>query len=330
MTTIAHPTKKGYRTIRFPLTESAYERCLTERSSAKARREELHEACADLFPDAFPGGSAFCGSTEPSSTPPLLGRRMRLEPGRPVFPSAPAFVMPARTGRTQDVDPARFWRRWPVPCGAMAHGLGREALSWERLEHGVGRCRLVGTTVHTPARFPTDLVAEATQSGWQGARVAIATSAAQACIVGASGAPAASQADVAKASGVLASDARPLDAQDAPHTVKTAGWHATARRLEGPRHPHPGHPGLAPCLSPHPCSGHHTMGRGVCAGPNAGVGGVSRPEPTGVFPTSAALAAMGRDRPPRGRDAEPSLGLVPHTRSGPYERCSPRGAAHQP
>jgi len=41
MTTIAHPTKKGYRTIRLPLTESEYDHFLTDRSYAKARLEEL-------------------------------------------------------------------------------------------------------------------------------------------------------------------------------------------------------------------------------------------------------------------------------------------------
>jgi hypothetical protein len=56
MTTLAHPTQKGYRTIRLPLTESAYDRFLTDRSSAKARREERYEEYAALFPDAFPWG----------------------------------------------------------------------------------------------------------------------------------------------------------------------------------------------------------------------------------------------------------------------------------
>jgi hypothetical protein len=56
MTTVAHPPKKGYRTSRLPLTESEYDRFLTERSYAKARLEELYEECAAWFPDAFPGG----------------------------------------------------------------------------------------------------------------------------------------------------------------------------------------------------------------------------------------------------------------------------------
>jgi len=227
MTMRAHPTKKGYRTIRLPLTESAYDRFLTDRASAKARREELYEECAALFPDALPWGYALCGSTEPSLQQPLLGRRRRLEQGRTVFTIAPAIVMPSMTGRTQDVDPALFLRRVPVPCWAMAHVLGRDAMSWYRLEQGVGRFSLVGTPVKNPERCPKDLGAEAKQSWVQGERVSSATTAAQDGLLGAAVAPAASQADLEQASGVCASAARTLDAQDAPHTVNTDGWQAT-------------------------------------------------------------------------------------------------------
>ncbi len=118
---------------------------------------------------------------------------MRLEQGRTVFPLAPALVMPSMTGRTQDVDPAWCVRRWQGPCGAMAHVFGHEARSWERLEHGLGRVRLVGTTVKPPEPCPQGLVADATQSGWQGERVSLATTAAHAGLLGASVAPSASQ-----------------------------------------------------------------------------------------------------------------------------------------
>lgn len=43
MTTVSHPPKKGYRTIRLPLTEAEYDRFLTDRPYAKSRLEELHE-----------------------------------------------------------------------------------------------------------------------------------------------------------------------------------------------------------------------------------------------------------------------------------------------
>jgi hypothetical protein len=94
----------------------------------------------------------------------------------------------------------------------MAHVFGREAMDWYRLEQGLGRCSVVGTTVKPPEQFPQDLVADAKQSGLQGERVSLATPAAQDCILGASVAPSASQADGEKAYGVFASDAQALDA----------------------------------------------------------------------------------------------------------------------
>ena len=104
----APPPQKGYRTIRLPLAESAYDRLLTDRASAKDRLEALYEAGAAWFPDAFPSGDAFFGSPEPSMNQHRLCRRMRREQGRTVLTIAPALVMPAMTGRTHDVDEALF------------------------------------------------------------------------------------------------------------------------------------------------------------------------------------------------------------------------------
>ena len=203
MTTLAHPPRKGYRTIRLPLAESEYDQFLTDRSYAKDRLEELYEECAELFPDAFPWGYAFFGYTESSIKQQLLCRRIRLEQSRTVFTIAPAFVMPYMTGRTQDVDHALFLRRFHVPYWAIAHMFGRDAMYWYRLEQGLGRFSLVGTTVKSPEHLPKDLVADEKHSWLKGERVYIATTAAQDCILGASVAPSASQGDLEKAYGVL-------------------------------------------------------------------------------------------------------------------------------
>jgi hypothetical protein len=61
----------------------------------------------------------------------------------------------------------------------------------------------------------------------QGERVSIATTAAKDCLLGASVAQSASQNDVEKASGVLASEAQAVDADYTPETVHTDGWPAT-------------------------------------------------------------------------------------------------------
>ena len=152
MTTVAHTPKKGYRTIRLPLAESEYDRFLTDRSYAKDRLEDLYGEFAELFPEAFPWGYSFFGFTEPSIKQQLMCRRIRLDQGRTVFTIPPAFVMPSMTGRTQDVAPALFLRRLHVPCWAIAHVFGHDAMYWYRLEQGLGRFSLVGTTVKNPAQ----------------------------------------------------------------------------------------------------------------------------------------------------------------------------------
>jgi hypothetical protein len=227
MTTVAHPPKKGYRTIRLPLAESEYDRFLTDRFYAKDRLEALYGEFAELFPEAFPWGYAFFGFTEPSIKQQLLCRRIRLDQGRTVFTIAPAFVMPDMTGRTQDVDQALFLMRFHVPCWAIAHVFGHDAMYWYRLEQGLGRFSLVGTTVKSPEHLPKDLVADEKHSWLKGERVYIATTAARDCILGASVAPSASQVDLEKAYGIFASEAQAWDAAYTPETVNTDGWQAT-------------------------------------------------------------------------------------------------------
>ena len=227
MTTVTHPPKKGYRTIRLPLAESEYDRFLSDRASAKARLHELYEDFPQLFPEAFSWGYTLFGFTEPSIKQEISCRRIRLDPGRTVFTVAPTFVMPDMTGLTQDVDHALFLMRFHVPCWAVAHVFGRDAMYWYRLEQSLGRFSVVGTTVKSPDLIPQDLVADEKHSWLKGERVYIATTAAQDCILGASVAPTASQADLEQAYGVFANEAQALDADDAPETVNTDGGQAT-------------------------------------------------------------------------------------------------------
>jgi hypothetical protein len=211
MATITHPPKKGYRTIRLPLAESEYDRFLSDRAYAKVRLEELYKDFPELFPEAFSWGYAFYGFTEPSNKQEMHCRRIRLDQGRTVFTIAPAFVMPYMTGLTQEVDHALFLMRFHVPCWAIAHVFGRDAMYWYRLEQSLSRFSIVGTTVKSHELLPMDLVADEKHSWLIGERVYIATTAAKDCILGASVAMSASQTDLEKAYGVFASEARALD-----------------------------------------------------------------------------------------------------------------------
>jgi hypothetical protein len=177
------------------VSASAYDHFLSDRAYAKARLDERYEDFPDVFPAAFPWGYTLYGFPEPSIKQETRCRRMRLDHGQTVFSIAPAFVMPYRTGRTHEVDHALFLRRFHVPCWAMAHVFGRDAMYWYRLEQGLGRFSAVGTTVKSPERLPTDLVADEKHSWVKGERVSIATTAAKDGLLGASVAKTASQSD---------------------------------------------------------------------------------------------------------------------------------------
>lgn len=103
--------------------------------------------------------------------------------------------MPYMTGLTQDVDQALFLMRFHVPCWAIAHVFGRDAMYWYRLEQSLGRFSIVGTSVKNPEQLPKDLVADEKHRWLTGERVYIATTAAKDCLLGASVARSASETD---------------------------------------------------------------------------------------------------------------------------------------
>jgi hypothetical protein len=130
-------------------------------------------------------------------------------------------------GRTEEVEKALFLMRFHVPCWAIAEVFGHDPMYWYRLEQGLGRFSLVGTTIKRVDRLPTDLVADEQHSWLNGQRVYIATTAGQECIVGASVTKSSGQVDLKAAYGVFAEEARTLDPEYAPETVNTDGWQPT-------------------------------------------------------------------------------------------------------
>ena len=114
---------------------------------------------------------------------------------------------------------------------------------------------------------PQDLGAAAKQSWWQGERGALATPAAPDGLLGASVAPSASQGAWEKASGVLASAAQGVEADEAPPTVKTAGGQAPqgAGQALGPQRT--GRWGCLQACLPIRARATQTLGDAVAQGP---------------------------------------------------------------
>ena len=147
MATVAHQPTKGHRTLRLPLAEHEYDQFLSDNAFAKARLEQLYGQYPELFPASFEQGYVLYGSTAPSVKRDLQCRRLQLNAGKTVYTVAPGFIMPYMSGHVDDVAHALFLMRFHVPCWAIAHVFGRDAMYWYRLEQSLGRFSVVGTTV---------------------------------------------------------------------------------------------------------------------------------------------------------------------------------------
>lgn len=227
MTTVAQRPARGHRTLRLPIAEADYERFMKDADYARATLDKLHTQHAELFPETWSEGYALYGFTDESKKQAMRCRRVRTGAERVVWTVVPVFVMPYFSARTAEVEHALFLMKFHVPCWALAYVFGRDPMYWYRLEQGLGRFSVVGTTVKTPEALPTDLVADEKHSRLKGQKVYIATTAGGECILGASVAEAASEEALAQAYGVFAKEARALAPDYQPQTVNTDGWPAT-------------------------------------------------------------------------------------------------------
>ncbi len=101
---------------------------------------------------------------------------------------------------------------------------------WYRLERGLGRSSLVGTTVQAAERLPRHLVADEKHTTLvedKTRKVYLAATAGGGCCPGLALAETAGADDLTKAYGVFRDEARRLDPDYRPETVNTDGWSAT-------------------------------------------------------------------------------------------------------
>jgi hypothetical protein len=130
------------------------------------------------------------------------------------------------TGWTDDVEGPLFLRAFGVPFWALARVFGRDPMFWYRLEVGLGRHSIVGTTARHAA-VPEHLVADEHHQPRDGTKNYIATTVAAGCCLGSALAQNAGADDLQAAYGVFKEEAHNVQADYRPKTVNTDGWAAT-------------------------------------------------------------------------------------------------------
>lgn len=224
---IADKQRRGYRTIRLPITKSDYFRFVNDITFARTKVDQLYHEHPELFPAPFVEGYVFNGKTVSSRKMAYQLRRIQLKADKVTFTLAPAFIMPYMTALSEDVEKPLFLRRFNVPYWGLTYLYGRDDMYWYRLEQSLGRFSIVGTTVKEPELLPQDLLADEKHTKRGGDKHYIAMTVAKECILGSAMAESASEASLKEAYGIFAHESKEVNPAYAPDSVNTDGWAAT-------------------------------------------------------------------------------------------------------
>jgi len=216
---------RGCSTICLPIRKDLYPKLV---ASPEAFRGWLDQACRDL-PELFPEAFAHGYTLKDDRVSTKLGlrlRRVECKATGSAFTVRPSFVLPYMAGWTDDVEGPLFLRSFGVPFWALARVFGRDPMYWYRLEVGLGRHSLVGTTVRQ-THVPEHLVADEHHQTRDGRKNSIATTVAEGCCLGAALAQTADAEGLEAAYGVFKQEAQDVQPDYRPQTVNTDGWAAT-------------------------------------------------------------------------------------------------------
>jgi hypothetical protein len=221
---IATRSSRGHRTICLPVSEEDYSKSIADPGAFRRMIDASFRRMPELFPKDFARGYQL-KDNRTSAKQKILIRRILLNDGT-AYSIRPSFLMPYLTGHVEDVEGPLFLRKVGIPFWALAHVFGEDPMFWYRLECGLGRFSVAGTTVRQ-AELPKHLLADEHHQTRDGQKVYIATTVGDGCCLGAEPAQTAGTDDLKAAYAVFKDEARDIAPDYAPKTVSTDGWKGT-------------------------------------------------------------------------------------------------------
>jgi hypothetical protein len=215
---------RGHATICLPFGEDEYEALVDDPKRFRERLDACFAEMPELFPEGFAQGYSM-KDARTSRKQDVSLRRIVLRDGRS-YSIRPSFLMPYMTARTDDVEAPLFLRKFGVPFWALARVFGADSMYWYRMEIGLGRPSIVGTTARR-AGLPEDLLADEHHQTRDGKKNYIGTTVGGGCVLGAALSEGVGTDDLKEAYGVFQKEAADVEPGYAPKTVNTDGWPAT-------------------------------------------------------------------------------------------------------
>jgi hypothetical protein len=212
-------------TLCLPVGKDEYNELVPDPDRFRAWLDRCFRDWPELFPKAFGQGYRL-KDARTSRRAGLLLRRVRLKASGESFSVRPSFLLPYAVATTDQVQGPLFLRAFGVPFWALARVFGRDDMYWYRLEVGLGRYSVAGTTVRR-ADLPEHLLADEHHQTRDGVKNYIATTVGAGCCLGAALAQTANADDLTAAYGVFKREAQDVKGGYQPKTVSADGWAST-------------------------------------------------------------------------------------------------------
>lgn len=221
---LAGGSSGNIRTICLPIGEEEYRQIIDDAVQFRRVVDRCYEQTPELFLDGFEKGYELKDHRDSRKTG-IKIRRIELRDGT-AYSIRPSFLMPYLSARTDDVAAALFLRKFGVPYWALAHVFGRDPMYWYRMETGLGRNSIVGTTVRRAA-LPEHLLADEHHQTRDATKNYIATVVGKGVVLGAAVAETPGTDDLTAAYAVFRDEARDVQPDYVPESVNTDGWKGT-------------------------------------------------------------------------------------------------------
>jgi hypothetical protein len=215
----------GCSTICLPVHKDHYLGFIDDPAAFRRWLDQSFRDCPELFPRGFAQGYLL-KDARTSAKLGLTLRRIECKATGEAFSIRPSCVLPYMAGWTDDVEKPLFLRRFGVPFWALAHVFGKDPMYWYRIEVGLGRNSIVGTTARR-VDVPLDLAADEHHQTHDGLKVYITTVVAEGCCLGASVVDTCDEVGLTQGYATFKEEAQDVQPGYAPRTVNTDGWKAT-------------------------------------------------------------------------------------------------------
>jgi hypothetical protein len=208
-----------------PIGKDAYQDLVEDPQRFRAWLDQAFRSWPELFPKDFAHGYRLKDSRRSAKTG-LRLRRLRLRATGQAFSVRPSFALTYLTGSADAAQGPLFLRAFGVPFWALARVFGKDPMYWYRLEVGLGRNSIVGTTLRQ-TQVPEHLLADEHHQSRDGEKNYIATTVGAGCCLGAALAQTASAEDLQTAYAVFQQEAHDAQPGYQPRTVSVDGWAAS-------------------------------------------------------------------------------------------------------